>query len=178
MSKFRASSFFDKDKKSSPALITSGFLLAVGDKASLNATTAAWGAIGHFWERNVIFAFVSPQAQRHILQLLRREKFFSVSFLPEEHKRMLTVYDVLTGRGADKIKKINPTPVKLSNGVITFLQASRVVVCNTLHTEDFIDPTNFIDDDDFAGVNIPSDIYRRKELYHMFIGEFVDLLGK
>lgn len=161
---------FEAIRESAPKLVSNGFLLTAGVDSSLNVMTAGWGAIGHLWGRDVALVFVRPQ--RYTFGFLQREGYFTLSFLPEEHRDALAICGTLSGRDTDKVKKAGLTPVTLAEGVITFRQASTVVVCKKLYGADFINP------DAFADVAIPADIYPQKDFHYMFVGEIVDVLAK
>ncbi|MDR2813970.1 MAG: flavin reductase [Prevotellaceae bacterium] len=161
---------FDAIRESATKLVSNGFLVTAGNDSSFNVMTAGWGAIGHLWGRDVALIFVRPQ--RYTFQFLRREEYFTLSFLPEEHRDVLTICGTLSGRDADKVKKAGLTPVKLAEGVITFQKASKVIVCKKLYGADFINPEAFVD------TAIVGNIYPQKDFHHMFVGEIVETLVK
>jgi flavin reductase (DIM6/NTAB) family NADH-FMN oxidoreductase RutF len=114
--------------------------------------------------------FVRPQ--RYTFQFLQREEYFTLSFLPEEHRDVLAICGTFSGRDTDKVKKAGLTPVKLAEGVITFQKASKVIVCKKLYGADFINP------DAFADASITGNIYPQKDFHYLFVGEIVDVLAK
>ncbi|MDR3366195.1 MAG: flavin reductase [Prevotellaceae bacterium] len=161
---------FDAIRESATKLVSDGFLITAGNDSSFNVMTASWGAIGHLWGRDVALVFVRPQ--RYTFQFLQREQYFTLSFLPEQHREALTICGTLSGRDTDKVKKAGLTPVTLAEGRLTFQQASKVIVCQKLYGADFINPAAFAD------TTIAAKIYPQKDFHYMFVGEIVDVLAK
>ena len=142
-------------------LITSG----TGD--SFNTMTAAWGGLGVLWERKVCFCFVRPT--RYTYEFLEKHDTFSLSFLEEQYRDILTYCGTKSGRDVNKVQETGLTPV--SDGTtVYFAEAKLVLVCAKIYTQD-IDPERFRDPkiDGF---------YPLKDYHRMYVGEIVRCLER
>lgn len=64
-------------------------LITAGDEEKSNTMTASWGGIGIMWGKEVATAYIRPQ--RYTKEFVDREERFTLSFLPEEHRKALNV---------------------------------------------------------------------------------------
>lgn len=140
-------------------------LVTAGNKDKFNTMTASWGGVGVLWFKNVTFVFVRPG--RYTYEFMEKEDYYTLSFLGDEHRDILTYCGQNSGRNVDKVKETGLTPVFDKNSVY-FEESRLVMVCKKLYFQD-IDPKNFL-------AEFINDKYPLKDYHRMYVGEIVSLL--
>ncbi len=143
-------------------------LVTAGGPGSWNTMTAAWGAMGHLWERNVCFAFVRPG--RHTFSFMEACASFSLSFFPPEWRKALEFCGTHSGRDTDKAAATGLQPFEAVPGCVAFTQADLVIACRKIHVLD-IDPAGFVD-------GSIADLYPEGDYHRMYVGEVVRVLER
>jgi flavin reductase (DIM6/NTAB) family NADH-FMN oxidoreductase RutF len=147
-------------------LIGSGWMLiAVGTEAAFNMMTASWGGLGILWEKKICYCVVRPT--RYTYTFMEKSDLFTLSFLEEQYRDILTYCGTISGRDVNKAVEMGLTPV-FDNGAIYFAEARMVLVCRKLYFHD-ITPDHFID---------PSidEFYPQKDYHRMYVGEIINCL--
>ncbi len=154
---FKTSIFDQFDKKWA--------LLTAGDKEKFNTMTISWGGLGTLWGKAVATVYVRESRYTH--EFMDMEDYFTVSFYPEEYKKVLSVLGAKSGREIDKMRDSGLTP-KLLDSCITFNEAEYTLVCKKLFKQKL------------SVDNIPEDIakqyYEKDAAHDMFIGEVVAIV--
>lgn len=116
-------------------LIGKDWMLVTGGTLSAwNTMTASWGGVGVLWNHTVAFVFVRPS--RHTFSFLEKGDRFTLSFLPEEHRKILATCGGVSGRDADKAALTGLKPFEPEPGVVSFEQARLVLACRKLYAQD------------------------------------------
>lgn len=144
-------------------------LITAGNLKEMNTMTASWGGFGILWNKPVAFIFIRPQ--RHTLNFVRNEDYFTLSFFEEEFRNILKFCGSASGRNINKIAETGLTAVKTPHDSIYFQQARLVMECRKLY-DDQIRPEGFIIKE------LEKKIYRDKDYHHMFIAGIVSCLIK
>ena len=144
------------------------FLITSGDLSSFNTMTASWGFMGFIWRKNAVSVVV--RHSRHTFEFMEKNDLFTCSFLPSQHKDILSFCGSHSGRNSDKIKETGLVPVEV-DGCVAFEQADMVLVCRKLYVNDlkkdsFLDPALF---DEF---------YSDGDLHKAYIAEIVKVYVK
>ncbi len=135
-------------------------LLTAGDEKGFNSMTISWGSFGVLWFKKTITVYVRPE--RYTLEFLKKQKYFTVSFYDESHKKDLTLLGSKTGRGTNKMQEVSLTPKFLSEGV-TFNEAKQTFVCKKLYMSQI--NVNNLDEE------IKEKIYKNQQGHYVFVGE-------
>lgn len=145
-------------------------LITAGTEKKCNTMTASWGGFGVIWARNVSTIYVRPE--RYTYEFVEREDFYTISFLGDEYRKVLTTCGTVSGRDIDKVKECGLTAEKSESGGIYFTEAELVLVCRKLYSQD-------LDLSRITGFN-PTDHYSetRGGVHRMYIGEIVEVLAK
>jgi flavin reductase (DIM6/NTAB) family NADH-FMN oxidoreductase RutF len=106
------------------------FLITAGTPEKFNTMTASWGFMGVMWGKNCIEAVIRPT--RLTYDFAEKSELFTVSFLPEEMKDVITYCGTHSGRDVDKCAETGLIPVNL-DGAVTFEQANLVLVCKKIY---------------------------------------------
>ncbi len=116
-------------------------LVTAGDENGLNTMTVSWGALGELWGQDMVTIYIRPQ--RYTLKYLEAQDFFTLSFYPEDMKKIHSVCGSKSGRDTDKIKECNLTPV-FDESAPYFKEAKLVLVCRKVAKGEFA-PEQIID---------------------------------
>ena len=140
-------------------------LLTAGNKESFNTMTVSWGGMGTIWGKPVATVYVRTSRYTH--EFMDREDYFTVSFYPEEYKKVLGVLGSKSGRDMDKMKDSGLTAKMLQQSV-TFKEAEITLVCKKLFMQR-LEPSNITDPDS-------AKFYKNDAPHDMYIGEIVDIV--
>lgn len=136
-------------------------LLSAGTPEDWNTMTVSWGAVGEIWGFDAAFVFVRPQ--RHTMQYLDANEYFTLSF--GIARQTMALCGKISGRDCDKIAEAGLVPSSNDMpGVVWPEGANLVLVCRKTAKQAF-DPAGFIDpriEDNYSG-----------DYHHMFAGEIV-----
>ena len=114
-------------------------LFGVSAEGESNAMTVSWGEAGVLWNKPIFTVFIRPT--RHTYSLAEKTDTATLSFFPEEFKKILSYFGRTSGRDENKLDKL---PHKVEGGVLTFDDATITLVGKKLYYSD-IDPKNFVD---------------------------------
>ena len=87
-------------------------LVTAGTKEKANPMTISWGGVGVIWGKNAAYIFIRDS--RYTKELLDKNDFFSISFLPSQYREALAYCGSFSGRGNDKFEKAGITPTSVS----------------------------------------------------------------
>ncbi len=140
-------------------------LLTAGDSDKFNTMTISWGGLGTIWGKPVATVYVRTSRYTH--DFMDANEFFTVSFYPEECKRILGVLGSRSGRDMDKMNGSGLTPVRAGESM-SFKEAEITLVCKKLFKQQL----------DLA--NIPEAVakamYEGQASHDMYIGEIVEII--
>ncbi|MBQ7508626.1 MAG: flavin reductase, partial [Spirochaetales bacterium] len=90
-------------------------LVTAGSIDGFNTMTIGWGGLGTLWSRPVATVYVRTSRYTH--KFMDENEYFTVSFYPEDKKKILGVLGTKSGRDMDKIHDSGLTPVKAGESV-------------------------------------------------------------
>ncbi|SDI87740.1 Flavin reductase like domain-containing protein [Pseudobutyrivibrio sp. 49] len=140
-------------------------LLTAGNIEKFNTMTISWGGFGTLWNKPVATVYVRNSRYTH--EFLDNNEFFTVSFYPDEHKKILSVLGSKSGREMDKIHESGLTAKECGDSV-TFEEAEVTFVCRKLMRQ----PLEI----KYMLVDIAYQFYDREAPHDMYIGEIVDII--
>ena len=140
-------------------------LLTAGDKDKFNTMTVSWGGLGTIWGKPVATVYVRTSRYTH--EFMDNNEYFTVSFYPEEYKKVLGVLGAKSGRDMDKMHDSGLTAKEVP-GSMTFEEAEVTFLCKKL----------FMQRLETEGMlpEIAKEFYGADALHDMYIGEVVDIL--
>lgn len=140
-------------------------LVTAGTMDCFNTMTIGWGGLGTLWSKPAATVYVRTSRYTH--EFMDRNDYFTVSFFPDDKKKILGVLGTKSGRDMDKMHDSGLTPVVAGESV-TFAEAEITLVCKKLFTQRL------------ELERIPADIVQRlysKDAPHdMYIGEVVSVI--
>jgi flavin reductase (DIM6/NTAB) family NADH-FMN oxidoreductase RutF len=140
-------------------------LITAGTPESYNTMTASWGGLGVLWDRKICFCVVRPT--RHTYSFMEKHDLYTLSFLEEQYRDILTYCGTKSGRDVNKIADTGLTPV-FGRGTTYFAEAKLVLECKKIYLQD-IKPDKFLD-------STIDEFYPKKDYHRMYIGEIVRCL--
>ena len=139
-------------------------LLTAGNKESFNTMTVSWGGLGTIWNKPVATVYVRTSRYTH--DFMDNNEYFTVSFYPEECKKVLGVLGSKSGRDMDKMKESGLTAKELPQSM-TFEEAEVTLVCKKLFKQ-ILEKENMVPE--------VAKFYETDALHDMYIGEVVEIL--
>lgn len=140
-------------------------LLTAGTEDRFNTMTISWGGLGTIWNKSVATVYVRKSRYTH--EFMENNEYFTVSFYPEEFKKVLGVLGSKSGRDIDKMKASGLTAVKAGESM-SFKEAEVTLVCKKLFRQSLLTE------------NMPKDIantmYADNDIHDMYIGEVVEII--
>mgnify|MGYP004514894697 CR=1 FL=1 len=143
-------------------------LLTAADGEGCNPMTVSWGGVGMLWNLPVATVYVRPQRYTH--GLMEHEKYFSLSFMPEDRHDVVALCGAKSGLDSNKVKECRLT-VCSDQPAPYFAEAELTLICRKLYAQDF-DPACFVDKA-LDGKNYPG-----KDYHRMYIGAIEAVLKK
>ena len=140
-------------------------LLTAGKKDDFNTMTISWGGLGTIWNKPVATVYVRTSRYTH--DFMDREDYFTVSFYPEECKKVLGILGNRSGKEIDKINASGLTPTQAGES-ITFKEAEVTLLCKKLYKQQ-LDVKAMPED-------IAKDNYSTAAIHDMYIGEVIDII--
>jgi flavin reductase (DIM6/NTAB) family NADH-FMN oxidoreductase RutF len=142
-------------------------LITAGTEESYNTMTGAWGGLGILWNKDICFCVIRPN--RHTYAFMEQSDVFTLSFLEEEYRDVLTYCGSRSGRDVNKVAETGLTPV-FDEGTIYFAEARLVLVCRKVYFQDMA-PQNFRDPQ-------MEEFYPGKDYHRIYVGEILKCLQK
>ena len=140
-------------------------LLTAGNESDFNTMTISWGGLGTIWNKPVATVYVRTSRYTH--DYMDANEYFTISYFPEEYKKILGVLGAKSGRDMDKMHDSGLTPIKAGESV-SFKEAEVTLVCRKLFRQKLEES------------NMPADIakqmYEGQASHDMYIGEVVEIL--
>ena len=141
-------------------------LLTAGNLEKFNTMTVSWGGLGTIWNKSVATVYV--RLSRYTHEFMDNNEYFTVSFFPEDRKKILAVLGSKSGREIDKIHNSGLTPVRAGESV-SFKEAEITLVCRKLFCQR-VELSNIPDE-------IVKACYSSGDPHDMYIGEVVYIIG-
>ncbi len=142
-------------------------LLTAGDKEKFNTMTVSWGGLGTIWGKPVATVYVRKSRYTH--EFMEDNEYFTVSFYPEEYRKVLTVLGSKSGRDMDKMQGSGLT-AKETGQSMTFEEAEVTLVCRKLFRQE-LKTENMLPE-------IANTFYSGDAEHDMYIGEIVEIERK
>ncbi len=142
-------------------------LLTAGDKEKFNTMTVSWGGMGTLWGKPVATVYVRTSRYTH--EFMEDNDYFTISFYPEEYRKVLTVLGSKSGRDMDKMHGSGLT-AKEAGPSMTFEEAEVTLVCRKLFRQE-LKAENMLPE-------IANTFYTGDAEHDMYIGEIVEIEKK
>lgn len=145
-------------------------LITAGTPERCNTMTASWGGVGVMWSKPCATCYIRPQ--RFTKGFVDESDYFTLSFLPEAHRKTLAFCGSKSGRNVDKVKECGLTAAAAECGAPYFEEAELVLVCKKRYAQP-MSPEYLTGESD-----IDQRWYPQHDWHTMYIGEIVEVLVK
>ena len=142
-------------------------LLTAGDTEKFNTMTVSWGGLGTIWGKPVATVYVRKSRYTH--EFMEDNDYFTVSFYPEEYRKVLTVLGSKSGRDMDKMQGSGLIAKEVGQSM-TFEEAEVTLVCRKLFRQE-LKTENMLPE-------IAKTFYSGDAEHDMYIGEIVEIEKK
>ncbi len=142
-------------------------LITAGNRESFNTMTGAWGGLGIMWAKNVAWCVIRPN--RYTYKFIEESPFYTLSFLEEQYRDILTYCGTKSGRDVNKVTETGLTPV-FDENTIYFAEARLILECKKIYSQDIL-PKNFLSPE-------IEEYYPQKDYHRMYLGEIVKVLTR
>ncbi len=140
-------------------------LLTAGTEENFNTMTISWGGLGTLWNKPVATVYVRTSRYTHVF--MDENEYFTVSFFPEEYRKVLGVLGSKSGRDMDKMHDSGLTPVS-AGASMSFREAEVTLVCRKLFRQTL--------DIDAMPETVARQMYEGQAPHDMYIGEIVEII--
>ena len=140
-------------------------LLTAGDKDKFNTMTISWGGLGTLWGKPVATVYVRKSRYTH--DFMEGNDYFTVSFYPEEYRKVLGVLGSKSGRDMDKMHDSGLTARETDHS-ITFEEAETTILCRKLFCQE-LQTENMLPE-------IATAFYSVDAKHDMYIGEIIEII--
>ncbi len=140
-------------------------LLSAGKEGNFNTMTISWGGLGTLWGKEVATVYVRTSRYTH--EFMDSEDYFTISFFPEQYRKILSVLGSESGRDINKMEGIGLT-AKILDKSVTFEEAEVTLVCKKLFRQE-LKVENMPE-------NVAKTFYEGQSPHDMYIGEVVDIV--
>ncbi len=142
-------------------------LITAGNKGIFQYHDRCMGRPRHYVVKNVAWCVIRPN--RHTYKFIEEAPFYTLSFLEEQYRDILTYCGTKSGRDVNKIAETGLTPVFDDNGIY-FAEARLVLECKKIYFQDIL-PENFLSEE-------IEEYYPQKDYHRMYFGEIVKALAR
>ncbi|MDR3048877.1 MAG: hypothetical protein LBV16_03440 [Elusimicrobiota bacterium] len=116
------------------------FLVTAGKIEHYNSMVCSGGAIGLHFKKPAVWCIF--QSARYTLELIQKEKTYTLSWFPDEYKKQLLFLGSKSGRDSEKMKEIKLTSIQTPCANMSFEEAKLIIECSltqitTANADDF-----------------------------------------
>lgn len=146
------------------------FLITSVKDGKVNTMTAASGALGHMFRKNV--AYINIRPSRYTKEFIDSSNYLSLSFFDntEDNKKILKYLGTVSGRNEDKINKCGFT-LSYEDNIPYFTNAHTVFLCKPIYIQAY----NY---DSFVDKAIDNYYYPNKDYHDLYICDIFKALIK
>ena len=144
-------------------------LVTAGTAERCNTMTASWGGLGIMWRKNVVTAYIRPQ--RYTKEFIDNNDLFTISFLPEEYRKAMSLCGSFSGREVGDKWKLSGLHPHYVDGTTGVEEADMIFVCKKLYAQE-------MKSECFIDADCDTTCYPDKDYHTMYIAEIVKVLKK
>ena len=117
-------------------------ILTAGNPAHYNSMVTSWGGWGILFNHPAAFSML--RSSRYTLELMRKEKSYTITFFDNQFKNDILLFGASSGRDSDaKMKNTKLTAVQTPAGRMVFKEAKLIVECKLIQVTT-VSPDDFL----------------------------------
>ena len=103
------------------------YVVTAGNKERYNSMVGSGGGMGLIFRKPATWCVF--QQGRYTLELILKEKTYTISYFPGEYKKQMLFLGAKTGRGNNKMQEVELTGIQTPSGNMTFKEARLIFEC-------------------------------------------------
>jgi len=103
------------------------FVITAGKEDHYNSMIGSGGGLGMLFRKPVTWCLL--RADRYTLELIQKERTYTISYFPDEYKEQTLFLGSKSGRTSGKMKEVELTGVETPSGDISFKEARLIIEC-------------------------------------------------
>lgn len=148
-------------------------VITAGSESAYNSMIASWGGWGILFNKPTTWCFL--RANRYTLEVIKKEKSYTMSYFEEKYKPMIMIFGQKSGRNSEKMKEHKLTSVTTPSGNISYKEAKLIIECKLTELTT-VSPNDFYTEEGRKFIN---DAYKEANDYHkMVYGEIIKVWKK
>lgn len=147
----------------------SWFLItSIGKDGTVNTMTAASGALGHMFRKNV--AYINIRKERYTHDLVDETGMLSLCFFDnnEENKKILRYLGTTSGKNENKIEKI-PFTLDYVEGIPYFKECRYAFICKVIYKAPYVS-------EGFLNKDVEDYYYPKRDYHDLYVVDILNTL--
>jgi len=103
------------------------FVITAGKKDHYNSMIGSGGGLAVLFKKPTTWCII--RADRYTLELMLKERTYTLSYFPEEYKERMLFLGSRSGRDSGKMKEVELTSVQTPSGDMSFKEARLIINC-------------------------------------------------
>jgi flavin reductase (DIM6/NTAB) family NADH-FMN oxidoreductase RutF len=103
------------------------YVITAGKYDHYNSMTASGGGMGLLFKKPTIWCVF--QTARYTLEMILKEKTYTISYFPEEYRKQMLFLGSKSGRDSKKMKEVELTDVQTPSGNMSYKEARLIIEC-------------------------------------------------
>lgn len=106
------------------------YAITSGKENYYNAMIGSGGGFGFHLKKPT--SWCNIRADRHTLELIKKELTYTISYFPTDYKKELFFLASKTGRNTEKMKEVKLVSIQTPSGNISFKEAKLIIECKLI----------------------------------------------
>lgn len=116
------------------------YAVTAGKDKQYNSMIGSGGGVGLLFKKPATWCLF--RSDRYTLELIQKERTYTLSFFPAEYKEAMMFLGKSSGRDSDKMEKVSLTVIQTPSGDTAFLEAGLILECK-LVIQTVVKPEDF-----------------------------------
>ncbi|MDR0823325.1 MAG: flavin reductase [Endomicrobium sp.] len=104
------------------------YLITAGKKENYNSMVGSGGGWGTLFKKPTAMCLFP--IHRYTLEIIQKEKTYTLSYFPNEYKEQMLFLGSKSGRDSDKMKEVKLSAVQTPCGNMSFKEANLIIECS------------------------------------------------
>jgi len=105
-------------------------VITAGKDDHYNSMIGSGGGLGVLFRKPATWCIL--RADRYTLEMIQKEKTYTMSYFPEEYKKQMLFLGSKSGRESEKMKEVELTSVQTPSGDKSFKEARLIIECKLM----------------------------------------------
>ena len=137
--------------------------ITAGNEDLFNSMTASFGGWGILFSKPATWCML--RADRYTLELIRKEKTYTMSYFEDQYKNQLLLFGSKSGRNSSKMKETTLTSIKTPLGNLSYKEARLIIECRLIEVTT-VNPDDYYSEE---GKKFVTDAFAEVNEYHKLV---------